>query len=244
MQTTVLFRIGQLDFYTHGVFAVLGIIVAAIMTYLLAKKRLDCTFLFDNFVYSVLVGIIGARITFFILYRDQFDSWKQLFYLWQGGLVSYGGFILGAVTFWLLLRKQKQPPLEWFDLLGVTFPLGLFFGRLGEYISGENFGVASPSVLGTTRFVPINLYESLLCLTIAVVLLGILAKARKTLSGGTAFSISVMLYTIGRFIIDFWRDDEKIFYRLSLSQITSLSIFVVSLIILLLINKRGRYARA
>lgn len=230
---TILFTIGSLSFYTHGVFAVIGIILSAVLLYFLAQSRnLDSSYIFDNVIYSVLAGIIGARLTFSILYYNQLPSFAHIFYFWEGGLVSYGGFVLGGIVFWLLLKRQNQNIANWFDILAISFPLGLFMGRLGEYISGENFGVGTTVLGATNKQVPINLYEAILCLVIALILFIIYAKLKNRIKPGFIFVLLVLFYSSGRFVIDFWRDEKDLLSVLSLGQVVSLLLFVVALVTL------------
>mgnify|MGYP001606301017 FL=1 len=230
---TILFTIGSLSFYTHGVFAVIGIILSAVLLYFLAQSRnLDSSYVFDNVIYSVLAGIIGARLTFSILYYNQLPSFVHIFYFWEGGLVSYGGFVFGGIAFLLLLKKQGQNILNWFDLLGISFPLGLFMGRLGEYVSGENFGVGTTVLGAVNKQVPINLYEAFLCLAISIILFIIYTKLKNRIKVGFIFALSILFYSAGRFVIDFWRVEKDLLSILSLGQVVSLLLFVIALVTL------------
>lgn len=226
----ILFKVGSLTFYTHGVLAVFGIITCSFVVNSLAKKeKLDRTFLFDNIVWAVLVGIIGARITYFILYRDQFVSFPEIFLLQNGGMVSYGGFIPGAIAFGLLLKSQKQPILKWFDLMSIGFACGLFLGRIGNLMAGEYAGKLSSSRFAIDGILPINLFEGIVVAVIAIILYLIYIKAEKY-KGGLLVWLFVFFYGISRFIIDFWRDEAILIWHLNLSQITSLILAVIALI--------------
>lgn len=237
----IAFKIGSLVFYTHGIVAVIGIIASVAFLYYSARRQLDCSYLFDNMIYTILIGIVGARIVYFILYHNQFGQFREILYLWQGGLVSYGGFIIGGLFLILLLRKQKQPIPEWFDHLAIAFPLGLSIGRFGEFLSGENFGVQSTSRISVRGYIPINLYESALCLIIFLVLVVISKRYLKVeRSSGRITLLLIMLYTAGRTVIDFWRAGNTIFFNLSLSQLTSIILFVASLFLFLLSNIRKK----
>lgn len=240
----ILFTIGTFNFYTHGLVAVLGIILAALITYFLAKKQgLNTEFFFDNIVFTTLFGIIGARITYFFLYRDQFSSWKQIIDLQDGGLVSYGGFILGGLCFWLFLRKQNQPVIRWFDLFSIGFFLGLSLGRIGDLFAGEYNGVFSErsiAFIGAYNIVPVALYESILCLVIFLLMFILYKKRGKKLAAGILLLLSLFIYSAGRFILDFWRSEAKVLLSLSVGQIVSLIIFIVVTILLIKNVRKGR----
>jgi len=229
----ILFKIGGLTFYTHGVLAVLGIVVCAIIMDKLARgEHLDRTLLFDNIVWSILIGIIGARITYFLLYRDQFTATSQIFYLQNGGLVSFGGFIPAALVFYLLWKYQKQPVAKWFDILSVGFAAGMVLGRLGNLMAGEYAGVASGSRLAIAGVLPINVFEGIWVAIVAIILYLIYRRTKNKIDGIIAW-MCVFLYGLGRFVIDFWRDEKIIFWHLNLSQITSLILALIAAIIIM-----------
>lgn len=237
----ILFKIGGFTFYTHGLLSVAGIVVGAlVLSYLAKKSSLDRTFLFDNVVYAVLFGIIGARLTYYFIYSSQFSSPIDILRLWQGGLVSYGGFILGGFTFWLLFKMQKQPVLKWSDLVTIAFFAGLFFGRLGNLFAGEYAGVITNSRLALDGVVPVTLHEGILDLGTFIVL-WFFYRRLSLLYSGVVFGAGLLIYGVGRFIIDFWRDEADLFWRISLGQLTSLIVAIFGLIVLLsLILKRRR----
>lgn len=221
-----LFKIGSLTFYTHGVLAVFGIFFGSLIIYLLAKKeKVKTDFLFDNIVYSVLVGIVFARITYFLLYREQFSNIQEIFYLWQGGMVSYGGFIAGFIAFILLIKAQKSELGKWLAISSIAFPAGLFWGRIGNIFAGEYSGIMTTSRINLGGLVPIPAYEALLLVVITTTLLCMRKKAA-TFFEKYSFIVFILFYTSGRFIIDFWRDDSKIIFGISLGQIVSLLLFV------------------
>lgn len=241
----ILFQLGSLTFYTHGVLAVIGIILGAILVYELAKlARLNTELFFDNIVFTVLFGIIGARIAYLLIYMSSFDSWTQFFYMWEGGLVSYGGFFLGAITFILLLRKQGQSVMKWLDVTSIGFFLGLFLGRIGDIFAGEYAGTLTSSkwlsVFPNNNLIVIPFFEAILCLIIFIISIIVYRRIYDTLSEGLLFVGTFFLYGLGRFIIDFGRDESDLILHLSLGQFVSLIIAIISLCYFVLISKKRR----
>ncbi len=242
----VLFHIGKLTFYTHGVIAVLGIIVGAIIIYYLARtKALNTDSFFDNIIFTALFGIIGARLAYFIVYPSQFTSASQLLFLWEGGLISYGGFLIGGIVFALLLKKQAEPIFSWFDLASIGFFAGLFIGRVGDIFAGEYAGVKTTekwlSIFPQNNLVAIPFFEAILCLLIFIFLIIVFKRFSDKLKSGFLFLLSVFLYSAGRFIIDFGRDEKDIIMSLSLGQLMSLAIFLAVNISLIFLVKRREY---
>lgn len=235
----ILFSIGNLVIYTHGVVAVIGIVLGAVLTYLLAKKEnLNTEFFFDNVVFSVFFGILGARLAYFFIYNSQFTRWQDIFHIWSGGLISYGGFFLGGLCFWLLFRIQKSDVRKWFDLLSIGFFLGLFLGRIGDLFAGEYNGVFSSNsipFIGAYNVVPASLYEAILCLIIFIVFYIIYVKMRTKIITGEIALMSILVYSLGRFIIDCWRSEPKFLFNLSVGQFVDAGLFIVSLVLLIYI---------
>jgi phosphatidylglycerol:prolipoprotein diacylglycerol transferase len=234
----VLFKIGNISFYSHGVMIVLGIALGVVAAYFFSKKKeLENEFLFDNIIYTILFGIIGARISYFLVYPEQFEGLLKLLYIWEGGLISYGGFVAGGLTFFLCLKIQRQPILKWFDALAVGFPVGIIFGRLGDIIAGDYFNSFQFNSLSSfLNGFPTPLYEALLGVIIFLVVLYLNLK-RDNLVSGFVFFLTLLLYSGGRFIIDFWRNEKQILWDLSAGQIFGLVISILSIMVIILLLK-------
>lgn len=228
----ILFQISSFKVYTHGFFLMLSVVFAGIILYLLANKfKYNKEIIFDLIIYTLLFGIIGARITYFVLYRSQFDSTLDLLRIWQGGLVSWGGFILGIIAAVAILRIYKEKLLPWLDILLVSSLFGLSIGRFGSFLSGELAGVSSHSFLSISGFLPITLFESVYNLIIFLTLTAVYLKYKNIFSPGILSLDVIMLYSLGRFVIDFWRTEEVVALGLSLGQIFSAVVFIASLIL-------------
>ncbi|MCX6808810.1 MAG: prolipoprotein diacylglyceryl transferase [Candidatus Berkelbacteria bacterium] len=237
----ILFKIDGFSFYTHGLLAVLGIIAGSATIYFLAQRaRLKTEYLFDNTVYTVLAGIVGARLTYFFLYRDQFSSIKEIFFLWNGGLVSYGGFLLGGLTIFLLLRSQKENMWRWLDLYSIGFAVGLALGRIGNIFAGEYDGIATASKFAISGLIPVTLYESILLFVLFGILLTLYLSRKISEKAGTAFALLLAGYGLGRFIIDFWRAEKLLFWDITLGQVVSLLVMLAGLFLLFNINRIKR----
>jgi len=237
----ILFEINGFNIYTHGVLAVVGIIAGSILIYLIAKKeKMNTSFFADNIVYSVLVGIIGARVAYYVVYRDQFLSYSEIYQLWEGGLVSYGGFLFGGLTFYFLIKNQKENTRKWFDIFAVGFFLGLFFGRLGNLAAGEHAGVVFEKGISINGVFPATFIESILCLLVFA--FGLFSMKKLKLSSGKLFFILITVYGLGRFIIDVWRVEEKVVSFLSLGQIFDLAVVLFGIVGYLYLTRKVKYA--
>lgn len=237
----ILFSVGSLTFYTHGVFAVVGIIFGIIFIYNILKKEVASGYILDNIIISVALGILGARLAYVMAYWDQYSSYKEALSFYGGGFVSFGGMITGAIVLALILKAQKENILHWFDVTATGFFLGLAMGRIGEIFAGEFSGVATNSnflqaYLGT-GVVAVPVFETLLCVLLFSVGFYIL-KQKNKYKEGFALSVLLLFYFGIRFIIDFQRVESKLFMDLSLGQMVSIVLFIFSAIVLLKIKRR------
>lgn len=229
----ILFSFGTINFYTHGLMMALGAISGGFLIFYLArKKHTTRKFLFDVLLYSLFSGIIGARIFYLIFYYYQFSNWHQMLLIWYGGLVSFGGILFGFLTAGLILKKLKENVWRWFDLGIIGLLLGWFFGRVGCFLSGDAPGINSRARIAIWGEIPVSLFEAVWSLILAAILFYLWRKnLLEKFGDGILFLLGLAGYGLGRFVIDFWRQDS-IFFYLKAGQIGSLIIiFSAALII-------------
>lgn len=223
----VLFKIGGLNFYTHGFFMVVAMIAGGLLIYYFAKQRGRRTdAIFDLVVFSLLGGVIAARITYFIVYNSQYSSWTDIFKIWQGGLVSWGGFLAGLLIYLLVLRLYREPAKPWLDLLGVAGLLSIAVGRIGSFLSGELAGTPTTLPWAVYGVHPVTLYEAALLL-IAFFLFLSLYQRNKIKREGMYFTMVILLYSLVRFILDFLRTDKVFWLGLTMTQLISAVIIIL-----------------
>lgn len=223
-----MFSVFGYNVYSHGVFLVIGMAVAAFLLYRLAEKEKLSTdkFLF-NIIASVIAGVIASRILFYFINLKYYTNLYQLVEIWQGGLVSFGGFIVGGLTFLLLLRRQKEKIATWFNLAGIAFPLGIAIGRIGCVLAGE-VGKRYYGPLAYYYHFPVTAVEIYLCLIIFAINLSLYKYAKKYLTDYVLFFSFVVLYSFFRIFIDAYRTDANLIIGINLSQLTSFIIFAVA----------------
>lgn len=229
----VLFSLFGYEVYSHGVFLVLGIVIAGWMMYrLLYKENINSSNFLSNYLLSVILGIIASRVLFYLLNMNLYSSFYQIIEFWQGGLVSFSGFIVGALVFVLLLKKQKQDIAPYLNLAGITFPLGIAIGRIGCALNGE-VGIKAKSVFAYYGYLPVTAFEIFICSVIFAINFTLYLKYKDKLSKSYLFFTFVLLYSLSRIIIDSWRIDPKIFLDLNYGQLVSIAIFVITALIYL-----------
>ena len=245
----------SLKYYT--VFILIGVLVAWMMFVKEGKKHnKNDSFLYDVAFWTVLCGIVGARLYYvafnFSLYKNNLID---ILKMWEGGLAIHGGIIAG---FWALFVVTKLHKEKVIDLTDYAAP-GLFFaqalGRWGNFFNGEAHGVATTLAklkayhfpefiiegmhIDDNYYIPTFLYESVWCLLGLIIIL--IVRKFKLVKKGMPTAIYLMWYSIGRFFIESLRTDSLMFGTFKVAQIVSLVMFLIGLIILMVDLFKTKY---
>lgn len=250
----ILFKIGPITVHTYGLMIALAFLLGiGLMSYQAKKEGLDSQSIQDLGFYALLGAIAGSRLLFVLINYESYlsEPWK-IFYIWEGGLVFYGGLI-GALGlgFWFL-KKHQLPFWTIVDLAAPSISLGQALGRLGCFAAGCCYGKPSLSLFGITfsdlnclaplgvRLHPVQLYSSFANLTVFLILM-LLQRAKKF--SGQMLGSYLVLYAISRFTIEFWRGDERGFMEVlgkTLSTSQFISFFILAGGIGLLIWRKSK----
>ena len=239
-----------LEIPTFGVMMLLGMIAAFVLLYF-NRKRVP--FSEDDLItmalYAIIGGFIGAKVLYWIVEIDQIIADPHfLIETLTAGFVFYGALIVGAFAIWLFTRRRKQPLLGYLDLVSPSFILAQGFGRIGCFCAGCCYGAQCDSPLsvvypaGTTApagvpVLPTQLFESAFCFVFAAVLTAIFRRQKRY---GTTTGWYFIGYGVWRFIIEFFRSDDRgTIGVLSTSQFIGIFIVLAGIAILLLV-KNGR----
>jgi phosphatidylglycerol---prolipoprotein diacylglyceryl transferase len=138
----VLIQIGKVSVFTYGFFIAVGFIISIF----LAKREairmgVSGESIMDLSFYIILSALIGSRLFYVITAPKAFlDNPLEVFKIWNGGLVFYGGFIFALITALIYIKLNKLRMWQVTDILSAVLPLGQFFGRLGCFSAGCCFG--------------------------------------------------------------------------------------------------------
>jgi phosphatidylglycerol:prolipoprotein diacylglycerol transferase len=139
-----LFEIPFLDLTigTFGPMMVLGFLAALFMMRRLSRRAsLDRAMITNAALYSLIIGVVGARAFFVVHYFEQFrEDPLNIFATWHGGLEFLGG-VIPAIGFLLFyLHHHKLPVRRYLDIMAIGLMMGLAFGRIGCFLNGDCFG--------------------------------------------------------------------------------------------------------
>lgn len=197
----ILFEIGNFKLYSFGSFIAIGTVLSGLFINKAARSRkLHTHHLFDTVLFTLLAALVAARITYFIVYQNQFQSFGQLFYFWQGGLVAIGGLIVGLPTFLYFLRKEKDPVWQMLDIGALGLLIAWALGKFGCYLSSCTIGREASGFLSVSGTYPVDLFSTIWAALVFVVALYVWLKDR--LSEGVIFFIALEGLLLGQLLIN------------------------------------------
>ena len=246
----------------YNIMIIIGIVFCLLYTiYICKKKNID-----DNKIIKVLlVGLIGVFIGGHLLYAltridliilfiskihrvDSFKLFIDCMFEIFGGSVFYGGLIGGLISSYIYIKKTKLDMNVVGDLCAPIIPLFHMFGRIGCFLTGccygiqSNIGITYKHALielanGVSRF-PIQLVEASYNLLLFIILI---IFYRKDKFKGKLIHIYLILYSIGRFIFEFFRGDtyRGFIFGISTSQFISILLLLFSVIMLIIKRKKA-----
>ncbi|OFW81350.1 MAG: prolipoprotein diacylglyceryl transferase [Alphaproteobacteria bacterium RIFCSPLOWO2_01_FULL_40_26] len=211
---------------------------------------------YDNWiVWAVLSILLGGRIGYVLFYNlPYFLSHPfEIIAFWHGGMSFHGGLCGVIFGMWFFARKYQIRFLQLMDVLALATPVGLFFGRLANFMNMElygritdsNFGVIFPNAGDLPRH-PSQLYEAFLEGIILFAILFLIVRFTKiSKSHGVISGIFLTLYGIFRFLIENFREpDEQIgflFAKITTGQILSLPLILIGTFLILLHAKKKKF---
>ena len=239
-------KIGFLTIHLYG----LIIAVSIYAGYLLAKRRSSLyripRKIFDDpiLLLPLVLAIVGARLYHVLDYWLVYSQRPiEILYIANGGLGIWGAITGAVLGFWFVAKVRNLNFLSVLDLTAPSLLLGQAIGRLGNYINQEGFGpptqipwrvYISPDhrpiiYQNFTHFHPTFFYEAIADLIFFVIIISLASRFKKR---GQVFALYLMLYSIGRFIVEFWRIDTATIGTLKVAHVLSVLIFTIGIFLL------------
>ena len=209
--------IGPVTIHGYGLMIGLGVMAALLLGDYRAKKfGLNGDHIYGMTFSAVILGFVAARILFIITEWENFLQ-NPMQYLAGAGFVVYGGIIGGALTIYGFCKIKKIDLLSYLDLMIPSVALAQGFGRIGCFLAGCCYGKETDSFLGVVftnsdfapngvKVLPTQLFMAGGDLIIMAILLWYAAK--RPMRGRTS-ALYLILYSIGRFVIEFLRNDDR-----------------------------------
>ena len=247
----VAFQILSFEIRWYSLAYIFGIIIGWLLCKKIFIKNSDISEKFDDYITYLIIGIIlGGRLGYVIFYNFNYYSHNilDIFKIWQGGMSFHGGLLGIILSSIIFAKKNNQDPFEYMDLVSLVAPIGIFFGRLANFINSELYGKAS-DVPWSVIFVkidnlsrhPSQLYEAISEGIILFLILIYFINKNYLNKPGLISGLFLIFYSLFRFFVEFFRvPDEQIGYlilSLTMGQIISLVFASIGITIFYLKNE-------
>lgn len=224
-----IFSLGPLTLHSYGLLIALGVLVSL---YGMARRAKKFGFppeerVFDLVFIVVLSGFLGARLFYVIQEWPWYRTHPfEIFQIWKGGLVYYGGMAASFIGFYLYVRFTRLPFGACADFVIPYIALTHAFGRVGCFLNGCCYGkvchlpwaVRFPSLPEPVH--PVQLYEAVFNFALFGLLSWFYPRRRFP---GEVTLLYLVLYPVGRFLLEFLRGDQAFFLdSLTVHQLLSL----------------------
>ncbi len=202
----------------------------------------------DDFLIWATLGVIfGGRIGYVLFYNFSYfvKNPEKIFMVWEGGMSFHGGFLGVIIAALCFCSRHEINPLKLSDLLARTTPIGLFFGRIANFINAELFGritdvpwgVVFPNAGPAPRH-PSQLYEAVLEGLLLFLVINIMAR-NSVIRNRCGFLTGVFLscYAASRIFVEFFRQPDAhigfLLLDLTMGQLLSLPMLAIGIYIML-----------
>jgi phosphatidylglycerol---prolipoprotein diacylglyceryl transferase len=200
----------------------------------------------DLLFYATLGIILGGRLGFVLFYHPGYylSHPLQILAVWQGGMSFHGGLVGVIAACWLFARQHGVGLFEVGDAVAVVAPIGLFFGRIANFINAElwgrpttmPWGVIFPNAGPEPRH-PSQLYEAFLEGLVLFVVLQVMARgARDPATAGKLGGVFLLGYGLARAFVELFREPDAhlgyLFGLVTMGQLLSLPMIAIGLFLL------------
>ena len=231
--------IGPVTVHGYGLMIGIGVAVALLLgDYRAKKKGLNGDLIYGLTITTVILGFVAARILFIITEWENFLQ-NPMSYITGSGFVVFGGIIGGLLTIYGYCKWKKMDFWAYLDLMIPSVAIAQGFGRVGCFLAGCCYGKETDSPLGITftnshfapnnvKLLPSQLFMAAGDFVIAAVLLW---YSKKNPAKGKTSMLYLMLYSAGRFLVEFTRNDDRGFVgALSTSQFIGIFTFIAGVV--------------
>ena len=249
--------LGFINIHLYSITLFLAMLVGGYLVLKEAKKQnIDENFITNLLFYTIIFGIIGARIYFVIFHLDYYiKNPLDILKVWEGGLAIHGGIIAGFLFIYIYCNKFHVSILKILDILVIGLIIAQSIGRWGNFFNGEAHGpettldflnniylpdfIINGMYINGAYYIPTFLFESIFCVIGFIILL--IIRNRKKLKIGQLTSFYLIWYGIIRFFIESLRTDSLMFFSFKIAQIVSVIMIIIGIVILIKSKKHNFY---
>tara|TARA_Y100000590_G_scaffold451856_1_gene593998 strand:- start:1604 stop:2371 length:768 start_codon:yes stop_codon:yes gene_type:complete len=238
----VAFNIFSLEIRWYSLSYIFGIIFG----WSYCKKKLIDNYklqkLFDDYIFYLIIGIIlGGRLGYVIIYNLGYYFYNplEIFMIWQGGMSFHGAVIGIILVTYIFSIKNKIGTFYLLDLVALSAPIGIFFGRISNFLNSELYGKET-EFFWSVKFIlidnlnrhPSQIYEAIFEGLILFIILNFIIS-RKNKNEGYISSLFLIFYSTFRFFIEFTREPDAhiglVLFNLTMGQLLSIIVFLAGI---------------
>ena len=259
-------QVGPLFIYFYGIILMLGAVAAAFLAEREARRRGQAGgIVWDALIWVLIGGIIGARLWHVftpppsmvaagITTRYYLTHPLNILMTWRGGLGIPGAVLGGVIALYLFCRRRKLDFGLWADIAAPALALGQAIGRWVNYVNQEVYGAPTnlpwaiyidpqnrlPGFEAQETYHPLFLYESIWSLMTVFALLWLSRKWGDRLLNGDIFLVYLIMYPLGRFLLEFLRLDSSQIAGVNANQTVMGIVGLASAVALIIRHRRKR----
>jgi len=201
--------------------------------------------LFDDLITYIILGIIlGGRIGYVLFYNPIYfiNNFSEIFMIWNGGMSFHGGLLGTILSTYIFCKLKNINSFIFLDLISLSAPIGIFLGRISNFINSElygrdaevSWGVKFLKIDNITRH-PSQIYEAIFEGIILFILLNFIQTKNRDLKPGIISALFLFFYSLFRFLIEFTREPDShigfLIFNLSMGQIISIIFLIAGLVL-------------
>ena len=231
----VAFQVFSFEIRWYSLAYVVGLIIGWIYCNKFLIKDQIKKNLFDEYITYIILGIIiGGRLGYVLIYNPSYflNNIVEILMIWNGGM-SFHGAVLGVILSTIIFcKKNNQNIFYYLDLVALSSPIGIFLGRISNFINSELYGRES-DIIWSVKFIqidnlnrhPSQIYEAIFEGIILFIILNLFHK-KFSVKSGLISSLFIIFYSIFRFAIEFTREPDThiglLKFGMSMGQIISI----------------------
>jgi len=240
-------HIGPVTLHMYGLMIAIGFASALLICSRRGKKQgLDEDIIFGIFINAIVGALVGCRLLYYIVELDEIIKNPSILWNFKNGYVVYGGIIGGILFNYVYCRIKKVYFLSYFDLVMPSVAIAQGFGRIGCFCAGCCYGRETASWFGITfhnsgfapngvKLLPTQLISSAFDFIFGLLLI---AYSNRHPKKGRTAAVYLMGYGVGRFVIEFFRNDFRgSIGPFSTSQLISFAIVFVGIVLYITMGK-------
>ena len=240
----VAFQVFSLEVRWYSLAYIAGLILGWIYCNKILIKDENNKKLFDDYITYIIIGIIaGGRLGYVFIYNPSYylGNLNEILMVWNGGM-SFHGAVLGIVLATIIFcKKHNQNIFYYLDLVALSAPIGIFLGRISNFINSELYG-RETDIIWSVKFIqidslnrhPSQIYEATFEGIILFILLNLFHR-NLTRKNGLISYLFLIYYSLFRFLIEFTREPDAhiglLIFSMSMGQLISIIFFIIGIIL-------------